>query len=93
MPAPNCLKFIYLLRLTRPEAFIAPTPDEEASIEAHFQRLQEALRQGRLVLAGPCLDGAFGVVIFYAQYGDRFKICPHTERASLWRQIPPFEMA
>jgi len=66
MPAPDRLKFIYLLRLSRPEAFIAPTPDEEAVISVHFQRLQEALRQGHLILAGPCLDGAFGVVILYA---------------------------
>lgn len=59
-------EFIYLLRLSRQEAFAAPTPDEEATLEAHFQHLQEAHRQGRLVLAGPCLAGAFGVVIFHA---------------------------
>jgi uncharacterized protein YciI len=57
-------EFVYLLRLSRQEAFAAPTPEEEASIEAHFRRLQEALRQKKLILAGPCLDGAFGVVIF-----------------------------
>ncbi|MCX5976753.1 MAG: hypothetical protein NTV33_08000, partial [Coprothermobacterota bacterium] len=51
-------------------------------------RLQEAHRQGCLVLAGPCLDGAFGVVIFYAQYGDRFKICPHTELHPFHLSLP-----
>ncbi len=74
MPAPSRLKFIYLLRLTRPEAWdgtVAPQCGI-AVISTHFQRSQEALRQGRLILAGPCLDGAFGVVIFSAQHGDRF---------------------
>ncbi|MCX5971392.1 MAG: YciI family protein [Coprothermobacterota bacterium] len=70
MPTPSRLEFIYLLRLSRAEAFAAPTPEEEASIEAHFQHLQEAQRQGCLVLAGPCLDGAFGVVILHASSSE-----------------------
>ncbi len=59
--------YIYLIRLTRPASFDKPTPEEEAIIQEHFERLQASLRAGELVLAGPCLDGAFGVVIFAAE--------------------------
>jgi len=39
------------------------TPGEEAVMERHFTYLQGLLARGSLVLAGPCLDGAFGIVI------------------------------
>jgi len=42
------------------------TPREEAVVEEHFAHLQRLLAEGRLILAGPCLDGTFGVVIFAA---------------------------
>ncbi len=58
--------FVCLLRLVRPEAFAEPTPEEEAAIEEHFARLKEETERGRVVVAGPCLDGAFGVVLFRA---------------------------
>lgn len=41
--------------------------DESAAVGSHFRYLQEMLAEGRLVLAGPCEDGAFGVVVFRAE--------------------------
>jgi uncharacterized protein len=32
----------------------------------HFAYLQNLLKNKKLILAGPCLDGAFGIVIFEA---------------------------
>jgi uncharacterized protein YciI len=58
--------FVCLLRLVRPEALAEPTPEEEAAIEAHYVRLKEETERGRVLLAGPCVDGAFGVLIFRA---------------------------
>jgi uncharacterized protein YciI len=42
------------------------TPEEEMILEAHFQYLQGKLQEGILLLAGPCLDRAFGVVLLQA---------------------------
>jgi uncharacterized protein YciI len=61
------MEWLYLLHLIRPGAFEKPTPEEERSIDEHFEHLQRANRAGSLVLAGPCLDGAFGVVVFKAK--------------------------
>lgn len=55
--------FVYLLRPVRPELMQTMTSEEEAAINSHFTHLQRHLEQGRLLLAGPCLDAAFGIVI------------------------------
>lgn len=56
-------EFIYLIHPLRHELFTSPTSEEMAAIEAHFEYLKEATSQGRVVLAGPCLDETFGLVI------------------------------
>ncbi len=58
--------FVYLLRPVRPGFVETMTPREEAVVEEHFAHLERLLAEGRLILAGPCLDGAFGVVILEA---------------------------
>jgi uncharacterized protein YciI len=58
--------FIYLLKPVRPNLAERVSRAEERILEAHFDHLKEALADGRLVLAGPCLDAAFGIVVFRA---------------------------
>ncbi len=58
--------FVYLLKPVRPGLASAPSPDEERILDVHFQRLEEALARQRLILAGPCVDGSFGIVVFRA---------------------------
>jgi uncharacterized protein YciI len=58
--------YVYLLRPVWAGLARAPSQDEERVLEAHFDRLKEALADRRLILAGPCLDGAFGIVVFRA---------------------------
>jgi uncharacterized protein YciI len=62
--------FVYLLRPSR-SSFVDAASSKEASILGeHFEYLQEALSGGRLLLAGPCEDGEFGIVIFRARTED-----------------------
>ncbi|UCF10989.1 MAG: hypothetical protein JSW65_08335 [Candidatus Bipolaricaulota bacterium] len=42
------------------------TADEEEAFRAHFGRLKRLRDEGRLLIAGPCLDGALGIVVFRA---------------------------
>jgi uncharacterized protein YciI len=56
-------EYIYLIHPVRPEFFTNPTPYEESVMEAHFAYLKEATTRGQVLLAGPCLDETFGVVI------------------------------
>ena len=61
-PSPTESHYIYLIR-PRPGFVDSMTPGEEAVMAEHFAYLQDLMTQGRLVMAGPCLDGAFGIVI------------------------------
>ncbi len=62
--------FVYLLRPNRPSVVDDASPKEESTLGEHFEYLQEALSGGRLILAGPCEDGEFGIVIFRAGAED-----------------------
>ncbi|NWF68021.1 MAG: hypothetical protein HXY40_02955 [Chloroflexi bacterium] len=56
----------YLIRPPRVAFNETATPEESALVGQHFARLKVMLEAGERVLAGPCTDAAFGVVIFYA---------------------------
>jgi uncharacterized protein YciI len=58
--------FAYVLRLARPGAFRRFSAKEEATIDEHFDYLKKGLTEKKLILAGPCVDGEFGLVIFRA---------------------------
>jgi len=60
-------EYIYLIEPLRKEFFQSPTPLEEQAMEAHFEYLKQAITDGTLVLAGPCLDETFGVVVLRAE--------------------------
>lgn len=59
--------FLYLIHPLRHEFFEHPTPEEEAIIGEHFAYLKNATAEGIVVLAGPCLDETFGLIVFRAE--------------------------
>jgi uncharacterized protein YciI len=60
-------EYIYLIHPYRHEFFESPTAQEEAAMEAHFEYLKHAATRGAVLLAGPCLDETFGVVVIRAE--------------------------
>jgi uncharacterized protein YciI len=60
------MEYLYLIRPVRPGWIDGLTPEEETILEAHFQYLEGKLQEGVLLLAGPCLDRAFGIVLLRA---------------------------
>jgi uncharacterized protein YciI len=61
-----CSTFVYMLKAYRHDLINNASPEEEKIIDMHFEHLKKALHEGILILAGPCLDGEFGIVIFRA---------------------------
>jgi uncharacterized protein YciI len=59
--------YLYLIHPLRHGFFESPTPREEAVINAHFEYLKKATAEGVVLLAGPCLDETFGIVVFRAE--------------------------
>ena len=60
-------EYIYLIHPFRDGFFEQPTPEEDAVMEEHFQYLKRATEAGTVLLAGPCLDDTFGIIIFHAK--------------------------
>jgi uncharacterized protein YciI len=58
--------FVYILTPNRPSLVEDVSPEEELVLDEHFEYLQRALAEGKLVLAGRCLDADFGIVVFRA---------------------------
>lgn len=55
--------YLYLAEPPRPTFHEDATEAEYAVLERHFAYLQQQCDAGRLLLAGPALDGAYGVAI------------------------------
>jgi uncharacterized protein len=60
-------EYIYLIHPLRDGFFEQPTAQEAEVMEEHFQYLQQATETGQVILAGPCLDDTFGIVVFHAK--------------------------
>lgn len=60
-------EYLYLIHPYRHGFFDEPTPEEEAVLNEHFEYLKQAVAAGTVVLAGPCLDDTFGLVVFRAE--------------------------
>lgn len=58
--------FVYFVEPTREGFMEQSTPDEDRIVGQHFEYLKDLLAKGRLVLAGRCLDGPPGIVVFEA---------------------------
>ena len=63
-------EYLYLIHPYRHGFFDSPTAEEEPILVEHFQYLKQAAENGTVVLAGPCLDDTFGLVVFRAENDD-----------------------
>lgn len=60
-------EYLYLIHPYRHGFFDAPTREEEAILDEHFAYLKRAAERGIVLLAGPCTDDTFGLVVFRAK--------------------------
>ncbi len=89
--------FICVVKLVKPETFEKMSPKEEAIVSAHFEQLEKALGEGNLILAGPSLDGAFGIVVFRAQSREQaeefVKSDPAVNKGIMTAELHPFRVS
>ncbi len=60
-------EYLYLIHPFRDGFFEQTTPEEELVMEEHFLYLKKASEAGIVLLAGPCLDQTFGIIVFRAE--------------------------
>ena len=59
-------EYVYMIRPTRAGFATEPTAEELDAMGRHFLYLKGLVEQKKALLAGPCLDAAFGIVIYEA---------------------------
>ena len=64
-------EYLYLTHPLRDGFFEEPTSEEDAIMEEHFQYLKQAAETGTVILAGPCLDQTFGLIIIHAENEEK----------------------
>jgi uncharacterized protein YciI len=91
------LTFIYVLRLTNPESLGKISLKEEVVVNEHFKYLKKHLAQRKLTLAGRCLNGEFGIVIFRAvseEQAEKFmRSDPAVKKGVMTAELHPFHIA
>ncbi|HKZ43715.1 MAG TPA: YciI family protein [Anaerolineales bacterium] len=60
-------EFIYLIHPMRDEFFDNPSENEVVAMQEHYNYLKAGVKSGQVVIAGPCMDNSFGLVIFKAE--------------------------
>ncbi|ASS74193.1 hypothetical protein CIG75_03795 [Tumebacillus algifaecis] len=90
-------EYSYLLRPNRPDFITTMTEAEQAVMGEHFVYLQQLLSAGQLILAGPCLDAAYGVVIFRADSPEAAAAImqndPAVVKAVMSAEVHPFRVS
>ncbi len=89
--------YIYLLHPYRDGFFDEPTNTESKVMEAHFEYLQKATEDGTVLLAGPCLDDTFGLVVFQAENDEaarRFMLAdPSVQNNVMMTELHPLRIS
>jgi uncharacterized protein YciI len=91
------MEFIYIIRPYK-ENFIETMTDEESNIMSeHAGYIGKLLKEKTLVLAGPTLNGKFGIVVFYAENEDEAKLImlndPAVKKNIVTAELNPFKIS
>lgn len=91
------MTFVYVLRLVSSESPSKMSPKQQGIVDEHFAYLKKAFAQGKLSLAGRCLNGEFGIVIFQAdsekQAEEFMKNDPAVNKGIMTAELHPFRIA
>lgn len=60
-------EYCYQLTPCRPSLPFDASPEERAIIGNHFDYLKRHLAEGRIIFAGRCEDGTFGITVYEAE--------------------------
>jgi len=86
-----------MLKVVRHEMLEKMSIDEEEIVNEHFEYLKRGLAGRKLILAGRCLDGEFGIVVFRAKSKEEaeefMKNDPAVKNGIMTAQLYPFRVA
>ena len=66
--------YVVLIRSPRPDFTMENmTPEEKAAMQAHGAYQRQLMAEKKLILSGPCLDGAFGMGLLEADSAEEMR--------------------
>lgn len=90
-------QFIYKIKPTRPNFNESMTKEESEIMGNHFNYLKGLQNEGTLILAGPCLDAAFGIVVFQSDSIETAQMImendPAVKQGIMSAEIHPFKVS
>jgi len=90
------LQFIGLARPKRENFVQSMTNDEKAVFAEHFAYVEKLHSEGKLIISGACLDGAFGMIMYKAETEEAaramFENDPLTKSGITATEFHPFRV-
>jgi uncharacterized protein YciI len=90
-------EYLYLIHPFRDGFFEQTTPEEDLVMEEHFQYLKKASEAGIVMLAGPCLDQTFGIIVFHAGDDEKARTFmlndPSVKKNVMMAEIHPLHLS
>lgn len=89
--------YIYKIVPVDRDQALNPSPEIMEAMSQHFAYLKQALENGKLFLAGPCTNAAFGIAIFYADTPEEAQAFmdndPAVKNNVMHAEFHPFRMS
>jgi uncharacterized protein len=90
-------EYIYLTHPLREEFFDNPSDYEEVVMQEQLNFLNAGVDSGQVILAGPCTDHSFGLVIFNADNeidANKFMMSdPSIQKNVMIAELHPFKIS
>ncbi|MDZ4722594.1 MAG: YciI family protein [candidate division Zixibacteria bacterium] len=91
-------QFVILIAPTRANFLETMTKEEQTKVSEHFLRLKGLHAEGKIILAGPCDDAAFGLIVVETETEAEAREIAHGDPAVqagvfVLKEIHPFTVA
>lgn len=63
----NQVEFLALAKARRENWLATMTPEEAEVMGRHLEYVKRMFEEGKVVFSGPCLDGAYGLIVYKAE--------------------------
>lgn len=90
------LEFLAIAKAKRENWLGTMTPEEMAVMGRHLEYVKQMSSEGKVVLAGPCLDGAYGIIIYKAESAEEAQVMfendPAVQAGIMDMELHPFKV-
>jgi uncharacterized protein len=91
------LEFLAIAKGKRENWLATMTPEEQAIMGKHLEYVRQMSSEGKVILAGPCLDGAYGIIIYKAASFEEAQVLfnndPAVQADIMDMELHPFKVA